>query len=128
MYCYYKWGLDAIKPVLGGGGEVANNTVADQPAHPRSLISAFVIRVLESNIILYKLATSEQAGMNLTLSETPKSGFVTTRPNVLWLYLTVPRVGLQCVITLFPDHTPFSRDLTIPHLDLSHFALCIMGN
>ena len=22
----------------------------------------------------------------------------------------------------------FSRDLTIPHLDLSHFALCIMGN
>ena len=24
--------------------------------------------------------------------------------------------------------TPFSRDLTIPHLDLSHFALCIMGN
>ena len=21
----------------------------------------------------------------------------------------------------------FSRDLTIPHLDLSHFALCIMG-
>ena len=25
-------------------------------------------------------------------------------------------------------HTPFSRDLTIPHLDLSHFALCIMGN
>ena len=23
---------------------------------------------------------------------------------------------------------PFSRDLTISHLDLSHFALCIMGN
>ena len=23
---------------------------------------------------------------------------------------------------------PFSRDLTIPHLDLSHIALCIMGN
>ena len=22
----------------------------------------------------------------------------------------------------------FTRDLTIPHLDLSHFALCIMGN
>ena len=22
----------------------------------------------------------------------------------------------------------FSRDLTIPHLDLSHFAFCIMGN
>ena len=28
----------------------ANNTGADQPAHPRSLISAFVIRFLESII------------------------------------------------------------------------------
>ena len=28
----------------------ANNTGADQPAHARSLISAFVIRVLESII------------------------------------------------------------------------------
>ena len=34
-----------------------NNTGADQPAHPRSLISAFVIRVLKSTIS--KLATSE---------------------------------------------------------------------
>ena len=35
----------------------ANNTCADQPAHPRSLISTFVIRFLES--IICKLATSE---------------------------------------------------------------------
>ena len=28
----------------------------------------------------------------------------------------------------FPHSETFSRDLTIPHLDLSHFALCIMGN
>ena len=35
----------------------ANNTGADQPAHPRSQISAFVIRFLES-IICY-LATGE---------------------------------------------------------------------
>ena len=35
----------------------ANNTGADHPAHTRSLISAFVIRVLESTIA--KLATSE---------------------------------------------------------------------
>ena len=35
----------------------ANNTGADQPAHPRSLISAFVIRVLE--ITICKLATGE---------------------------------------------------------------------
>ena len=35
----------------------ANNTGADQPAHPRSLISAFVIRFLDS--IICKLATGE---------------------------------------------------------------------
>ena len=35
----------------------ANSTGAQQPAHPRSLISAFVIRVLEST--MSKLATSE---------------------------------------------------------------------
>ena len=36
---------------------VANNKVADQPAHLRSLISAFVIRFLES--ITSRLATRE---------------------------------------------------------------------
>ena len=25
--------------------------------------------------------------------------------NVLWLFLTVPWVGLQCVVVVFPDHT-----------------------
>ena len=24
---------------------------------------------------------------------------------VLWLFLTVPCVGLQCLIVVFPDHT-----------------------
>ena len=61
----------------------ANNKGTDH-----SLISAFVIRFLENTI--YNLATSkisifqqvsvaEQAGLNLTLSETPKTGFVATR-------------------------------------------------
>ena len=51
------------------------------PAHPRRLISAFVIRFLESTIS--KLATSiisfflaEETGLSLALSETPKTGFV----------------------------------------------------
>ena len=35
----------------------AKNTGADQPAHPRSLISAFVFRLLES--IVSRLATSK---------------------------------------------------------------------
>ena len=70
-------------------GWFANNTGAEQPTHQCSLISAFVISVLESTIS--KLATSEisfsllvsvaeQAGLNLTLSETPKTGFVASRP------------------------------------------------
>ena len=36
---------------------VANNTGADQPAHPRSLISAFVIRYMKS--IVVQLASCE---------------------------------------------------------------------
>ena len=35
----------------------ANNKGADQPAHPRSLISALVIRLLES--MIFRLATTE---------------------------------------------------------------------
>ena len=47
-------GLDARKTCLGGSG---NNKSADQPTHPPSLISAFVIRFLES--IISKLATGD---------------------------------------------------------------------
>ena len=67
----------------------ANNTGADQPAHPRSLISAFVIRLLES--IISRLATdeisnfklvsvAEETGLKLVLTGTPKTGFLATRP------------------------------------------------
>ena len=67
----------------------ANNTGADQPAHAGSLISTFVIRLMES--IICKLATGEisifqlvsvaaETGLKLALTETPKTGFLTTRP------------------------------------------------
>ena len=46
-------GRDARKPVLGG---FLNNTGADQPAYPRSLISVCVIPILES--IICNLATN----------------------------------------------------------------------
>ena len=50
----YEMGRNVRKPVFGGGGGGggggANKTDADQPAHPRSLISAFVIRFMESII------------------------------------------------------------------------------
>ena len=47
-------GRDARKPVFG---EFANNKDADQPARLRSLISAFIIHLLES--IMCKLAIGE---------------------------------------------------------------------
>ena len=62
----------------------ANNKGADQPAHPRSLISAFVVRCLDSvmslvsvtkisNLLLASVA--EQASLSLTWSETPEDTF-----------------------------------------------------
>ena len=76
-------GLAARKRVFGG----LRTTQAQTSL--RSLISAFVICLLES--ILYKLATSEisifqvvsvaeQAGLGMTISETPKTGFLASRP------------------------------------------------
>ena len=81
-------GLAVRKSVFGG---FANNTGADQPAHPGSLISAFVIRILESSICICKLATgenlffwlvsvAEETGLSLYWLETPKTGFLAARP------------------------------------------------
>ena len=67
----------------------ANNKGADKPAHPLSLISTFVIRLLESSIsrlatsklsIFLLVSVAEQAGLNLTLSETPKTSFLASQP------------------------------------------------
>ena len=62
----------------------ANKKGADQPAHPRSLISTFVVRCRDSMIPLLAIAetsrlqlvsVAEHAGLSLTLSETPKKVF-----------------------------------------------------
>ena len=62
----------------------ANNKGADQPAHPRSLISAFVVRCLDSVMALVSVtkisspmlaSVAEQASFSLTWSETPKDTF-----------------------------------------------------
>ena len=54
----------------------ANNNGADQPAHSRSVISAFVIRCWESTIsklysceisIFYLVSVTEQTGLNMTV-------------------------------------------------------------
>ena len=66
-----------------------NNKGADQPAHPCSLISAFLICLLESIIsiictsrisLFYLVSVTEQAGLSLALRETPKTDFVAARP------------------------------------------------
>ena len=75
----------------------ANSKGADQPAHPRSLISTFVVRCLDSMVSLVSiLAISwlqlpslaeqtglsylvENTGLSLTWSKTPKTGFLVTR-------------------------------------------------
>ena len=62
----------------------AKNTGADQPAHPRRLISAYVIRFLERIIcklgsgeisIFLLVSVAEVTGLKFALSETPKTGF-----------------------------------------------------
>ena len=62
----------------------ANNKGADQPAHPRSLSSAFVVRCLDSAMSLVSetkisslmlASVAELAGLTLTWSETPEDTF-----------------------------------------------------
>ena len=53
----------------------ANNKGVDQPAHPRSLISAYVIHLLESSIS--KLATSK-ISLFYVVSVAEQAGFGTT--------------------------------------------------
>ena len=69
----------------------ANNKGADQPAHPRSLISASVVRCLYSIIIplvskteissLYLAYVVAQVDLSLTWSQILKIGFLMTRLN-----------------------------------------------
>ena len=74
----------------------ANNKGADQPAHPRSLISTFFVRCLDSTtplVVIFEISrlqlasVAAQAGLSLTLSQNPKTGFLVTRLN-LWTTLS----------------------------------------
>ena len=47
---------------------------------------------------------------------------IVTINNTLWLFLTVPWVGLQCVIVVFPDHTHLLID-EMPLTVLAKFRL-----
>ena len=74
---------------------LANNTGADQPAHPRSLISAFVIRFVKrikcklatGETIFWPIPVAEGTSLKLALSETPKTGFV-RGPFYVWYFFS----------------------------------------
>ena len=74
----------------------ANNKGADQPAHPRSLISAFVVRWLDSVMSLVSVtkisslilaSVAEQASLSLTWSETLEDTFSHNEANMFLNYM-----------------------------------------
>ena len=81
----------------------ANNKGADQPAHPRSLISAFVFRCLDSVMSLVSVtkisslmlaSVAEQASLSLTWSETPEDTF---SHDVVQMFLLVSVTFYRCI-------------------------------
>ena len=68
----------------------AKNKGANRPVHPRSLINAFVVRSVDSILSLvsrseisrfYLISIAEQAGLNITWSQTPEDTFSLDGPN-----------------------------------------------
>ena len=74
----------------------ANNKSADQPAHPRSLISTFVVRCLDSMICILVISkvsrfwlasVAEQAGLSLTWSKISEDTFSRDEAHMICCYL-----------------------------------------
>ena len=95
----------------------ANDKGADQPAHPRSLISAFVVCCLDSTIPLLAISEIsrlqlasivEQTGLSLTWSQTPKTSFLMTR--LIWLLTRTnvkkPLYACDSQVVYFRDPQP----------------------
>ena len=64
---------------------LVNNIGADQPAHPHSLISAIVICYIETcyeRNFNFLANLAEQAGLDLTFSDTPTTGFHVSWPKL----------------------------------------------
>ena len=79
----------------------ANNKGADQPAHPRSLISIFVVRCLDRMICIlaiskgsrFQLASvAEQAGLNLSWSKIPEDTFSLDVAQIVFTMLSVTTI------------------------------------
>ena len=87
--------LDARKPVFVGLRTTKVQTSLC------SLISAFVIRFLERTIcklaigdisIFLLVSVAEETGLNLTLSETPRTGFVAVRTIEQWTHINMASI------------------------------------
>ena len=107
----------------------ANNNYADQSAHPRSQISAFVVRCLDGIIplvsiseisILYLAAEAEQTGLSLTCSKTPKTGFSWRGSYILVICLTlIDRNRTACALRGIIHWTPSPGCIASPGTDQS---------
>ena len=79
----------------------ANNKGADQPAHPRSLISTFIVRYLELIPIIAKskisrlqlVSVAEQAGLCLPWSQIPEVTFSRDGAQII-LEMHQPRIKI----------------------------------
>ena len=94
----------------------ANNKGADQPAHPRSLISSFVVRCLDSVMSLVSVtkissimlaSVAEQSSLSLTWWETPEDMFShdDAHVKVQFWYDTVHKEMEVCTIYIFSSLT-----------------------
>ena len=90
IYLFHIWAPTREKL----SSDFANNKGADQSAHPRSLISAylfaysnvFYLNLLRaSEILIFWLFTvAEEAGFVMTWSETLKTGFIASWPTYMY--------------------------------------------
>ena len=78
------------------GLQSANNKGTDQLAHPRSLISVFVILKLNSIVVklapsetslFYLVSVAEKACFGMILSETLKTGFVASMLILVYAFI-----------------------------------------
>ena len=112
------------KPVL----PYVNNKSVGQPAHPRSLISTFVVHCLDSIIPLVSISkisslqlisVAEQASLSLLWSQTTKTGFLVTR---LKLFRDVICVISPKFLAAQLKHT-HKHKYTLPGICKNHIAL-----
>ena len=87
----------------------ANIKGADQPAHPRSLIRAFIVRCLDSILSLdsiaeisrlYLASVAAQAGLCLAWSESLEDTFSRDEAHI-YIYIALQKGGQLCFVRAF---------------------------